>query len=118
MNIYEKYILVIFRKGDTIRNPAIRFETYLNRNDAEKASRNIRDGWTEIHNIVTEYGDGCIREYYRGFTITDSFTVSTNGYEYGISEKKGDTTYHHIPVVGYRNAINYINKICYQQKFE
>ena len=120
MSSHERFILVIFRKGDTIREPIIRFETYLNRSDAEKASMRIHDGWTEIHSFTTTYPDNEITIYhhYRGFTITDTLVVSDNGYEYGISEKNGDTTVNHTPVVGYRNAINYINKLCYRRKFE
>lgn len=120
MKTYESCILVIFRKGDTIKEPIIRFETYLNRDDAETASMHVHDGWTEIHNLTTMYPDNerNIYYHYRGFTITDSNTVGANGYEYGISEKRGSITYHHAPVVGYRNAIHYINKICYQRKFE
>lgn len=120
MLTYEKFILVIFRKGDNVKEPIIRFETYLNHSDAEKASMRIHDGWTEIHNFTTTLPENEITIYhhYRGFTITDTLVVGDNGYEYGISEKNGDTTFHHTPVVGYRNAINYINNVCYQRNFE
>lgn len=120
MSTYESCILVIFRKGDTIKNPIIRFETYPNRGDVEKASmRVLHDEWTEIHTLTTTYPDYDPNVYYnyRGFTITIHY-VSGNGLEYWISEKNGDITVRHAPVVGYRNAINYINKICYQRKFE
>ena len=119
MSTYESFILVIFRKGDTAKEPIIRFETYLNRSDAEKASMRIHDGWTEIHQFTTTYPDNenVIYHCYRGFTIIDNLVVGDNGYEYEISEKNSSgITFHHAPVVGYRNAINYISKVCYQRK--
>lgn len=120
MSIYESYILVIIQNGDTIVDPIIRFETYLNRGDAEKASMRIHDGRTEIHKLTTTFpgNEHNIYYHYRGFTITDSFYVGDNGYEYGISKKNGGITFHHAPVIGYSNAINYINKICYQREFK
>lgn len=111
----KQAVLVIYKKVNNPRNPIIRFERHKDRAAAEQATANIRGGWTEIYEMTLELhtGSETYMEYaYRGFTIKEKI-----GDEVYVYEKKDNTTIRHLPKRTLREAIDYINKICFDRQF-